>query len=89
MNSVVRVSPNQTHRRVADEMLVLDVARGRYYSLNEVGARIWELLADPVAVESICCALEHEFDVSPEALVEDVKSHLEQLLSEGLIELVS
>ena len=31
--------------RHGDTTVLLDVNRGRYYTLNQVGGRIWELLA--------------------------------------------
>ena len=40
----MRRSRTAMARRVGDEMVILDVASGRYFGLNEVGAFVWDRL---------------------------------------------
>ncbi|HEY7876654.1 MAG TPA: PqqD family peptide modification chaperone, partial [Gemmatimonadaceae bacterium] len=49
-----------------EETVLLDVERGRYYALNEVGSRIWSLVCEGVPFAGIVERLRAEYDVSPE-----------------------
>ena len=68
------------------EVVLLEPEEGIYYSLNEVGARIWEIIRDPVAVDSICRLISQEYDVDPERCRGDVLELLTELLDHGLAE---
>ena len=52
MTGALRPAADLSWRRVDDEIVILDLRTRAYYSLNEVGARIWELLADGRSPES-------------------------------------
>lgn len=49
-----------------DELILLDATSGRYFTLNRVGGRIWELLAKSKPAEDLVGYLRAEFDVKPE-----------------------
>ena len=53
--------------------------------MDEVGARIWQLLGDGKELGSILELLEQEYDVSRDVLEQDVGNLLESLLEAGLI----
>jgi hypothetical protein len=58
-----------------------------YFGVNQVGARIWELLP-PVTrtFDELCAALLAEYsDVGREVIEGDARRFLEQLLSNGLV----
>ena len=73
----------------ADATVLLDVERGMYYTLNEVGGRIWALLADSGSVGGIVSRLREEYDVAPERLEGDVAGLVERLRAARLVERVS
>ena len=68
------------------ELVILGLKDGVYYGLEEVGARVWELLQRPVAVSAIRDALVEEFDVAPERCGRDLVKLLTDLAKRGLIE---
>jgi hypothetical protein len=70
----------------ADATVLLDGERGRYYTLNQVAGRMWELLVAGEPVIEILNCLEEEFDVAGETLRADVEGVLKQLLDAALIE---
>ena len=73
------------YRPLADEggvLLHLDTAA--YHGLNELGARIWELL-DGVTVAELVSRLSECFDEVPPSLAEDTAKFLSQLTERGLI----
>ncbi|PZD97717.1 lasso peptide biosynthesis PqqD family chaperone [Paenibacillus sambharensis] len=67
------------------EKVMMSITNGKYYSLGEVGSRIWELAASPVSMEDIVSALLQEYEVDPAACRTEVAMFLEQLRREGLI----
>lgn len=71
--------------RLHDEMVMMDLAQGKYFSLNPVATRIWELLEGPVAVEELCGRLQEEYDVDAGTCLEEVSGHLQEMVRLGLI----
>jgi hypothetical protein len=72
---------------VDGELVMLDPRTSRYFALDAVGLRVWELLEQPHSVAALCKALEDEFDVSPEACRRDVLAFLEQLETAELLDI--
>lgn len=66
---------------------MLDPRSSRYFGLDAIGHRIWDLLAQPRSVGELCAALQSEFDVSAESCLLDVTTFLEQLRHAELVEL--
>ena len=62
------------------ETVLLDPVRGRYHTLNEVGARVWELLADGTTLEAIVATVRAEYDVPCTAGVDPVEQDVTTLL---------
>lgn len=69
----------------ADATVLLDVRGGNYYTLNEVGGRIWACLSEGVSVGTVVERLAAEFDVPAEQLSGDVANFVEQLDRSKLI----
>jgi coenzyme PQQ synthesis protein D (PqqD) len=68
------------------EVLLLDVESGCYYTLNEIGGRIWELCDGASTVSEIAAALSAEYDASPETIGVDVLELIQDLRREHLLE---
>lgn len=68
------------------ETVMLDIERGMYFGLQDVGKVIWEQLEQPRTVGSICDRLVHQFEVEPETCRSEVVAFLAQLHEEGLID---
>lgn len=81
-------------RQIADEFLLIPVAHqlngeNWLFVLNEVGARIWELMDRGRSVQQIEELLLEEFDTTQEQLEEDLLRLLGQLQELGAIEAVA
>jgi hypothetical protein len=68
------------------ETVMLDIERGTYFGVQEVGKAIWEQLATPTTVDELCSHLMTEFEVDRETCHEQVQSFLGDLLEHRLIE---
>lgn len=73
---------------LAGEEVILNLANGTYYGLNEVGSQIWTLVQTPQSVNEICTELQETYDVDPDVLDQDVRALLAELHEAELIEVV-
>ena len=64
-------------------MLSLD--DGAYFSLNEVGAHVWNLCDGSRTIAQVVDAVCAEFDATPDEVTEDVVSLVDELASEKLL----
>lgn len=85
-NSVVTVATDQVSCDLKGEAAILNLNDGVYYGLNEVGARIWSLLSEPITVSHIRDQLEREYDVDSGRCEKDLVELLSKLEDAGLIE---
>jgi hypothetical protein len=69
----------------AGTLVLLDLDGGRYYSLDEVSARVWELCDGEHEVGGIVAAISAEYDASEETIYEDVLAFLEEMADEKLL----
>jgi len=72
-------------REVGGETVILDLNRGMYCGLNDVGARCWALLATGVSVESAVQTMHSEYDVDLSVLEADILSLIDELVSKSLV----
>jgi hypothetical protein len=84
--SLIKVAKEQVACDLAGEAVILSLKSGRYFGLNEVGARIWNLIQEPKTVSSVLAAVLQEYDVALEQLEHDVFALLEQMIANELIE---
>ncbi|MEM8598313.1 MAG: PqqD family peptide modification chaperone [Bacteroidota bacterium] len=84
--STIAVTQGLTAADLGGEAVVLDPNSGRYYGLNELGARIFDLARKPRSVEWIMEALLQEYDVEERKLKEDLLAFLHEMEQRQLIE---
>lgn len=68
------------------EMVLLDLGTGRYYTLNRLGALIWEFCTGKQTLSDIHTALCDRFNVAPERALDDLVTLVNQLTQEGLLQ---
>ena len=87
IQSTVAVSPGLTAANLGDEAVLLDANSGRYYGLNELGARIFELIRTPSLVEEVKSTLLQEYKVEEAQLEKDLLEFLNGMAQRNLIEM--
>lgn len=83
----VIVSRDVVFRQIGAESVLLDLKGENCFSLDEVGARIWSLLATDPDVSHAVEALLAEFDVSEASLHASLARLLGELAAAGLVDL--
>jgi hypothetical protein len=72
-------------RRSGDSLVVLHTASGGYFTLDAVGARVWELCDGSRSVAEIVDLMHEEFDAPLEVIDVDVRALLAELADEQLL----
>jgi hypothetical protein len=68
------------------EVVMLDIEQGKYFGLDPVGARIWEIIENPVSAQSIIDALVAEYDVEEDVCRQDVEEFVAKMNDLKMIE---
>jgi hypothetical protein len=84
--STVVAAKHQVSSDLGEEVAILELGAGMYYGLNEVGARIWELVQEPRTVGEIQAVILDEYEVAPASGKRDVLALLQQLADSRLVE---
>lgn len=59
---------------------------GSIYALNEVGAELWECLANPASIDQLAATLREEYEVENEDdLLQDLRTFLDELEARGAL----
>jgi len=72
-------------QKASDDWLLFNVSDGNYYSLNDIGGRIWELCDGTRTVSQLVTVLAAEYDASTGVLEKDIVELLEGLQNGKLI----
>ena len=83
---IYRAISDQLSGDLGGEAVVLSLKSGKYYGLNTLGARIWELLQAPRSLEVIEAIILSEFEVDADECHVEVTAFIDLLESEGLVE---
>jgi len=81
------LSPDAACAAVEDGAVVLHMRTKRYFSLNETGAAIWQMLEDGVALPEIATRLAEMYEIDAAAADGSVMRLLAELAAEALIAL--
>lgn len=70
------------------ELGMMSEKKGKYYTLDFIGTRVWELIEQPLAVEELVILLMKEYDVDRVTCEVDLLELLDKLIKEELIKKV-
>lgn len=90
LNKIFKRSDAVVFRKIGEECILVPIRQGAgdlecIYTLNETGARIWELLDGATKGIDIRDKITEEFDVTPEEAEEDLARHLQEMASVNAI----
>lgn len=80
-------NPDVIYRTLAEGAVLFSTRDEVYFGLNDVGARVWELLPPAMTTtDDVCAALAKEYpDVDRQVIREDVEELLAALAAHGLV----
>ena len=71
--------------RVDEDVVLMSIASGKYYGMDAIGSRIWDILEKPVKVAVIVETLMAEYNVDQKRCEEDVLAFLNKMLGKTII----
>lgn len=80
----LELSPEVVAREVGGETMLLDLASGTYFGLDEVGGMVWQAIEEGQPLSDACDRIESAFDASREQVEADVLALAAQLVEQGL-----
>jgi hypothetical protein len=78
-------SPRVSRATQHGETMLLDLSGGSYYTLNESGAFVWDMLLRGTTLGEIVDALEARYDAPRERIEADARTMTTELLSASLV----
>lgn len=85
MDGVPLKSPRVLAQQAKDAVILLSLDDGAYFTLNEVGGRVWELCDGHHTTAEVVDAICAEFDAPADVVTADVLCLMQDLASEGLV----
>ena len=73
-------------QEIDDEVVLLDIESGRYFSLEAVGAQAWKYLVELGDTDEVLTRLLKDYAVDQETLTQDLNELYESLIEAGLVE---
>ena len=83
----VHAVSTQVSSDLGGEVVILELVAGKYFGLDDVAARVWSLVQDPITVAELESALLSEYDVDPLRCGEDLDVFLRELANRKLVSL--
>jgi ABC-type uncharacterized transport system ATPase subunit len=85
LQTVLRRAPDSRYRRVQDEGVVIRQSTAEALVVNELGARLLDLIDGQTAIQGLVDQLEKEYEVERSRLETDVLAYLGELERIGLV----
>jgi hypothetical protein len=86
MNEVLRRDlPHVMHETIDDEVVVVNLSTGTYYSLDGVGVHVWEWIDGRRSADDLVRIARVHFAGEGDAVAQSVRRFLAELREEGLV----
>ncbi len=83
--STYKAPDNYSWRDVNNELVVLNLQSGEYFTFNDVGRVIWLLLNDGKNVDEIARSITDQYATTEEKARIDVRAFIDNLFRQGLL----
>ncbi len=74
-----------TSKLFEGEAIIVNLSTGVYYSMEKVGAMIWQMIEEGCSLQEITAAITARYDVSSEQTQADAERLIRELLQENLV----
>jgi hypothetical protein len=83
----IRIPSDVLFHNLDGEAVLLNLQSGKYFGLDSIGTRIWNLIAEHRTLPATYHTLLEEYDVDAERLKADLLALVDQLAAHGLVTL--
>jgi len=88
LDTTLRIPANVSFSVVGEDAFLLNTQTNKYYGLEKVGARLWELLNEGKSLKDAHQIIMGEYRVDPGELEQDILELINHLMENGLVEIV-
>ena len=81
-----RRTANVAFVRQGGRTILMEPREGTYFSLDEIGGRLWDLLGTEASVDEAAAAIEAEYDAPAGVVRADLQGLLLEMERRGLVE---
>lgn len=85
----IGTNPEVVFQEIEGESVLLHLNDARYFGLDDVGTRIWQLIEERGDLEAVFEQMGREYDVESHRLEADLEKLVGELASKGLVVLQS
>jgi hypothetical protein len=89
LDDTITWSGKQLASEIDGEVVLMNIDRGHYYSLDDIGSEIWRAIEQPVLVRALCRSCVEKYHADSETVSADVLALLDKMLEQELITVVS
>jgi len=80
-------SPRVIFENIDGELILVHMEKGAYYTTDEVGAMLWDLIESKATVGEMRAVLQAEYEAGPEDIEAAVSAFIDRLTGEDLVSL--
>ena len=73
---------------VEQGIAILDLQSNTYFSLDPVGASVWQAMGTPISLDELAEGIAAEYAVAPETCRGDIADLLDDMMKHGLVQTV-
>jgi hypothetical protein len=89
LNNTVQPDPDVVVTELDDnETVLLHMGTKKYYTLNETGSRIWQLLSEGHTIGEACETMRNVYDILSSAVQKSILNLIRELIAENLMRVV-
>lgn len=79
------IPPDVLLQEIRGESVLLNLSSGRYFGLNAVGTRMWQVCTSAASLQDALNQLVAEYEVDPKRLEQELQELVDQLVEHGLL----
>lgn len=84
----VRLTHKHVQHDFQDKTVLLNFTNDRYYSLNEVGQLLFQMLQNECSIQELAIAVQEHYDVDGQTALNDVVAFIAKMQKVSLVEIV-
>ena len=71
--------------KLDDHQIMMHLEKGKYFGLNPIGKRVWELMEQPKTMDELIFVLLSEYDVSENQCRQEISDFLHKAITLDII----
>ena len=85
LEATIQLDPELLYSKIGEEIVLLTIESGKYFKVDAVGSRIWEIIKEPTTIQALLNQLTEEYEVPFDQCQKDIMPFIEQLQADKLI----